>query len=99
MFNKLKQIKDLRSQAKNMQTELAKELIIGSALGGKIIIKLDGNQQVQEVAIDPSLLANEQKDTLENGIKDAFANAHKELQKIMAEKLRNGNLNLPDFNF
>ncbi len=35
MFNKLKQIKDLRSQANDLKSELSEEIITGSSLDGK----------------------------------------------------------------
>ena len=56
MFNKLKQFKDLRDQAKQMKDALAQEEAEGSAEWGKVKIKINGNQEVLSVNIDPELL-------------------------------------------
>ena len=96
MFNKLKQIKDLKSQAKAMQDELANETATGSALSEKIKITLDGNQEIKNISIDESLLDPSQKDELEQGIQAAFTSASKEAKKILAKKFQSGDLNMPD---
>ncbi|MBU0614107.1 YbaB/EbfC family nucleoid-associated protein [Patescibacteria group bacterium] len=84
MFNKLKQIKDLRSQAKTMQSALAEIVIVGKALGGKVMITIDGNQKVQGVKIDEEL----ERSKIEEGVKDALNDATKQLQKEMAAKMK-----------
>ena len=86
MFNKIKAIKDLRDKAKTMQSALSEVHCEGSACWGKILIKLDGNQQTEEVKIDPELLSDVAK--LEAGIKDAFNDAMKKLQKELASKMK-----------
>lgn len=84
MFNKLKQIKDLRSQAKEMQNALSEVVVVGQAKGGKVMITIDGNQKVQGVKIDEELA----RDQIEDGVKDAFNDASKKLQKEMATKMK-----------
>ncbi|MEI7741905.1 MAG: YbaB/EbfC family nucleoid-associated protein [bacterium] len=86
VFSQLKQIKDLRSQAKQMQTEMAEQVAEGSADWGKVKIKLDGNMQVLSVMIDDALIGNKEK--IESGVKEAFGDAMKQIQKIMVEKMR-----------
>lgn len=93
VFSKLKQIKDLRDQAKKMQSELAEQTAEGSAAWGKIKVKMDGNMQVLSVSIDDSLMSEKVK--VEEGIKDAFADAMKQIQKLMVEKMRASG-SLPD---
>lgn len=87
MFNKLKQIKDLRDKAKEMQDALSEEKIEGSADWGKVKIVMDGNMKVTGVTIDPSLLATKEK--LEQDIAEAFNDAMARMQKVMAEKMKN----------
>lgn len=84
MFNKLKQIKDLRSQAKEMQSALSEIMVVGQAKGGKVMITIDGNQKVQGVKIDEEL----DRSKVEEGVKDAFNDASKKLQKEMASKMK-----------
>lgn len=95
VFSKLKQFKELRSQAKTLQHELAQETVHADAKGGKIQIVMDGNQKIVTLDIDPSLLSPEKKHDVEEGLKDAMENAVKKVQRIMAEKVRKGNISLP----
>ena len=96
MFNKLKQFKDLRSQAKQMQNSLAVETIEAQALSGRLQLTMDGNQKVKSIYVDPELLTVDQKSKLEDGIKDLFDNAHSAMQKTMMKKMRAGEIDMPD---
>lgn len=94
MFNKLKQFKDLRNQAKTIQNTLSGEKVEGTAAWGKVKIVMDGNQSVQSVAIDPSLLTEKTK--LEEAVKEAVNDAVKKSQRVMAEKVKGmGGLKMP----
>lgn len=95
MFNKLKQFKDLRNQAKQMQNMLGQESAEGSADWGKVKIKINGNQEVLSVQIDPELLAPDKKEKLESAVKEATNDAIKKVQRIMAEKMRQSGFSLP----
>jgi DNA-binding YbaB/EbfC family protein len=86
MFNKLKQFKDLKDRAKQIQSALGQESTEGEAGWGKIKVKIDGNQQVLSVAIDPSVMDNREK--LEGLVKDAVNDAIKKIQQIMTRKLK-----------
>ena len=96
MFNKLKQYKDLRDQAKQMQNVLAEETVYAEAAHGKIQVVMDGNQHVNGVSIDPEFLAPARKGDLERNLQSAFNDAVKKAQVAMAKKARDmGHLNLP----
>ncbi len=88
MFSKLKQFKDLRDQAKDIQGKLAGESVDVSEQFGKIKMKMDGNQKVTDVVIDEELLDPANKRKLERGLEDAFNSATKKIQKIMASKMK-----------
>ncbi|MBI4407529.1 MAG: YbaB/EbfC family nucleoid-associated protein [Candidatus Kerfeldbacteria bacterium] len=96
MLTKLKQFKDLRSQAKTMQNVLSQETSHGSGAGGKVNVIMDGTQKIISLDIDPTLLVVDQKKKVEQGVVDAIAGASKELQKIMAKKLQSGEMTMPD---
>ena len=96
MFNKLKQIKDLKSQAKDLKNDLSNEQATGEAIDGKVKVILDGNQEIIDISIDETIFAGHDKSTLEQGIKDAFIDAQKEIKKILVEKVRAGGMNIPD---
>lgn len=84
MFNKLKQIKDLRSQAKTMQSQLAEIVVVGKSKGNKVMITIDGNQEVQGVKIEEGLETSQ----IESGVMAAMKDATKQLQKEMAMKMK-----------
>lgn len=96
MFSKLKQYKDLRDSAKQMQNKLSEETVEATALSGQLKMTMDGNQKVQNVEIAEELLTSEQKNKLEDGVKDLVDNATTAVQKKMAEKMRAGDLEMPD---
>lgn len=96
MFSKLKEIKDLRAQAKNLQNQLKEEHVETSAAWGKVKIKMNGNQEVEEISIDEDILSPTKKSELEKALKEAINEANHKVQKIMAEKVRKaGGLNIP----
>ncbi len=98
MFNKIKQYKDLRSQAKKIQGVLADERAEGSGAWGKAKVTIDGNQQVLSVHLDPELLSPANQEKAQDAIKEAVNDAIKKIQKIMATKIQGmGGLDLPKF--
>ncbi|MBI4133341.1 YbaB/EbfC family nucleoid-associated protein [Candidatus Uhrbacteria bacterium] len=88
MFNKLKQIKDMRAKAKRMQAALKDENVEGQAAWGKVKVKMSGNQEVLEVIIDPEFLKNEDKKKLEDAVKEATNDAIKKVQRVMVTKMQ-----------
>ncbi|MFH1866594.1 MAG: YbaB/EbfC family nucleoid-associated protein [Patescibacteria group bacterium] len=88
IFSKLKQIKDMRQQAKGIQSTLSQEHVETSAAWGKVKVAMSGNQEVEKVTIDPELLKPEKKSELEGAVKEAVSDAIKKVQKIMAAKIR-----------
>lgn len=87
MFNKLKNIKDLKKAGKEMQTELATVIHEGSAMWGKVKIVVNGNREMVDVKIDPSALEDPEK--LAQGIKDAFKDATgMKFQMKLAKKMQ-----------
>lgn len=87
MFNKLKQINDIRNKAKVLQDMLSKESITGtSGWGDKVKITINGTQEVTKVEIDPSAMDDREK--LQSLVKDAANDAMKNLQKTLASKMK-----------
>ena len=82
MFSKLKQFRDLRSQAKTMQDALAQETITEEKNGIKVV--LNGNMEVIDLTINEGL----SKGSQEEALKSCFNNAVKRAQKVMAKKLQ-----------
>ena len=82
MFNKLKQFKDLRGQAKTMQNALAQESITIEKKGIKII--MNGNMEITELNI-PESLSNQE---VSKYLKEAVNESIKKVQKLMATKMQ-----------
>lgn len=82
MFNKLKQFKDLRSQAKTMQSALAQESVTEEKNGVKLT--LNGNLEIIELILNPELNVDNQA----SAVKSCFNDAIKRAQRLMAKKLQ-----------
>ena len=82
MFNKLKQIKDLRSQAKTMQDALAGESVTAEKSG--VTIEMNGNMQVTSVKIAEGTSTSDAEKAVKTVINDAI----KQTQKLMAKKIK-----------
>ena len=87
MFNKLKQFKDLRDQAKNWQNTMGQESAEGVAAFGKVKITLNGNLETTSVEIAEEMVATDKKDKLQTAIKEAHNEALKKIQRLMAVKM------------
>jgi len=86
MFNKLKQFKDMRNQAKDLQSKLADESVTTSSSG--VSLTMDGNLILKDLNIPDDLLSPDKKNKLINAIKDAHSDAMKKIQRIMAMKMK-----------
>lgn len=87
-LGKLKQFKDLKDKAKALQDQLSQISSEGTAAWGKVKITINGTQQVTNVSIDPEVMSDKTK--LEEFLKEAFNDAAKKLQQILATQMREG---------
>ncbi len=94
-----KQMYDLQKKAKKVQKELQDLLIEASSLDGKVAVVFNGEQKIEEITIDESLLTADNKVNLEKGIKDAVSQALKKAQQVAADKMKTvaGDMGLPGF--
>lgn len=95
MFDKIKQLKNLRDQAKQMKEMLGQEVVNASAVSGKVSLVMNGNQEVLAVEISDELLEPNKKEELENALKEVFNEAVKKVQRLMAQKLQSSGFNFP----
>ncbi|MEK7558128.1 MAG: YbaB/EbfC family nucleoid-associated protein [Patescibacteria group bacterium] len=82
MFNKLKQFKDLRNQAKTIQNALVGETTTVEKNGIKVVI--NGNMEITQININESLAKN----NLEKTLTDCLNEAIKKTQRLMAKKIQ-----------
>lgn len=95
MFDKLKQLKDLREQAKQMEAALEQERALGVSSANKVSIEMNGNQVILNINIEPDLLSPDHKSELEQAIKEAHKDAIQKVKQLMAQKLYSSGINLP----
>ena len=82
MFNKIKHLKDMRSQAKQLQSSLAEKTV--TVEKGGISLTMDGNQDITELKIDPELNAGQ----IENIIPGLTKDAMDKVKRIMAQTMQ-----------
>ncbi len=84
MFNKLKELKDMRDQSKKMKEMLDEILVVGSGARGGVMITINGSHEILGVQINDDV----ERSAIAQGIKDAFADANKQLQGEMMKKMK-----------
>lgn len=86
-MSKLDQAKAIM-QAKKLQKELQKLIIVGEAGDGAVVVEVTGEQKLKKVTIDPDYVDLDDIGQLERWIEDAVKSAMQESQKIAAEKVQ-----------
>ena len=81
MFNNLKNLHKLQSQAKEIQNKLKDENVEVEKDGIKIV--MNGNQEILSVEINSELSKEDQEKIL----KDLFNDAVKKVQQLMAKQM------------
>ncbi|MFZ5392543.1 MAG: YbaB/EbfC family nucleoid-associated protein [Patescibacteria group bacterium] len=96
-FSDAKQLYKLQSQAKAIQKELRDLLIEASSLDGRVSVVFNGEQKLEEIHIDDSLMVAGGTAILEKGLRDAITQALKKSQQVAAEKMKEvaGQLGIP----
>ena len=84
MLDKLKDLNEMRKQAKQMELTLAQETVIGSSGGGKIKITTDGNQNIKSVEVDASIAGD--KSEIARHIRAAMEDLFKHHKKMLQTK-------------
>ncbi len=88
MFDKIKDLKDMRDQANQIKSMLKEETVHADAAGGKVNMVMDGNQEVLSVEIDQEMLTPDKKEDLEKAMREVTNDAVKKAQRLMAQKLQ-----------
>jgi len=85
MFDKIKQMTEMRQEAAKLQTMLEAERIEHTGAHGKIKVMMNGKNEIMELVINPDLMGD--KAYLERLVKDTVNDAIKTVQKQMAKKM------------
>lgn len=75
-------------QAKKLQNELKKLIIVGESGDGAVRVEVNGEQKLKKVHINPDFVDVNDIGQLERWIEDAVKSAMQESQKIAAEKVQ-----------
>jgi DNA-binding YbaB/EbfC family protein len=93
----MKQAAELKSKMENMQAELDRMEVEGTAGGGMLMITLSGKGELRHVKVDESLLKPDQKEIIEDLMVAAHADARRKLEGMLQDKMQamTGGLPLP----
>ena len=87
IFDKLKDINEMRKQAKVLEAQLAQVQVSGKSSGDKIKLVMDGNQNVLSVEVDPSIVGD--KSEIGRHIRSALEDLFKQHKKMLQSKFGN----------
>lgn len=93
----LKQAQELQGRMAEMQAELERIEIEGTAGGGLVRVVLSGKGDLKKVVIDPSLAKPGDVEIVEDLIVAAHTDAKRKLEAVLQEKMKaiTGGLPLP----
>jgi len=83
LIDKLKDMNEMRKQAKAMEGQLATETVTGKSSGGKIVLITDGNQNIKSVEVSPDIAGDKSEIArhIRSALEDLFKSHKKMLQK------------------
>jgi DNA-binding YbaB/EbfC family protein len=95
--NMLKQAQQMQTRMQEMQAKLEAMEVEGASGGGMVKVLLSGKGDLRRVAIDPSLMAADEKEVLEDLLVAAHADAKQKVEATMAEEMQKATagLNIP----
>ena len=93
----MKQARERQGKMEQLQTELETLEVQGSAGGGMVNVTMTGKGEVVKVAIDPSLMKENEREILEDLIVAASADAKGKAERAAQDKMKEltGGLQLP----
>jgi len=87
MFDKMKELMEMKSQADRIKKELDRARVEISAVNG-IDIVINGSQNFQSITIDQALVKAENTQKLESDLLTSINKAIKESQNVAAQKMK-----------
>ena len=93
----MKQAAQLQSKMQELQAELDRIEVEGTAGGGMVTVTLSAKGELKGVKIDDSLVKPEEKEILEDLLVAAHADARRKAEDVMQDKMKGltGGLPLP----
>jgi len=95
--NMLKQAQQMQTRMQEMQAKLEMLEVEGASGGGMVKIVLSGKNDLRRVTIDPTLMAADEREVLEDLLVAAHADAKQKVEAMMAEEMQKATagMNLP----
>jgi nucleoid-associated protein EbfC len=93
----MKQAAALQTKMQELQVELDKIEVEGTAGGGMVSVKLSAKGELKGISVDDSLLQPSEKEILEDLLVAAHADARRKAETLLQEKMKSltGGLQLP----
>lgn len=88
-------LQEMQSKMGEVQEEIAKIEVSGTAGGGMVTVTLSGKGNLRGVRIDPALLKPDDADMLEDLLMAAHADAKSKAETAMQEKMQEVTAGLP----
>ena len=82
-FGQMKDLYKMQREAKKMQAQMREKIIKGESKDGRIVLTMNAAQEFIDIHIDESLLNPEAMGTIKTGMKQAFKDYLKKMQKAM----------------
>ena len=77
----------MQRQMQKIQEELASAVVEGTAGGGAITVKMNGNRELQSIAISPEVVDPDDVEMLQDLLVAAFSDATKKAQELAEQRL------------
>lgn len=99
MFGMMKKAQEMQKGLQNVQAELAKTEVSGTAASGAVTVVMMGTHDVARVSIKPEAVDTADLGMLEDLLKVAFNDALAKANKLAKDKMSavTGGLNIPGF--
>ena len=97
LMGMMKQASQLQAKVQEIQAELERIEVDGTAGGGMVTVTLTAKGELKGVKLDDSLIKPEDKEILEDLLVAAHADARRKAESVMQEKMKalTGGLPLP----
>lgn len=83
----MRQAQEIQKRIEDIQTKLAVTEFTGQAGGGMVKITINGKSEMLKVSIDPSLLAADEKEVLEDLLIAAFNDAKRQAEGSFSSEM------------
>jgi DNA-binding YbaB/EbfC family protein len=96
----MKQVQQMQTKMQQMQDELAKLEVEGTAGGGMVKVVSNGKNEIVSITIDPEVVDKDDVEMLQDLIAAAVNHARQKVQEVQQEQMSSitGGLNIPGMN-